>query len=140
MVVGCRLERDAEGCERLVAEGTTDELHADRKAARRPSRRNAQHGEAEVVHRPHEPRQRNDRRFGARPGWYFLTGKQENVDFALQKLGQHVEQREAHSNLLIVGNERTGLWKKVFGLSKPEEILTIVKGVLDDRGAPPPGR
>ncbi len=79
-------------------------------------------------------------RFGARPGWYFLTGKQENVDFALQKLGQHVEQREAHSNLLIVGNERTGLWKKVFGLSKPEEILTIVKGVLDDRGAPPSGR
>ena len=79
-------------------------------------------------------------RFGARPGWYFLTGKQENVELALQKLGQYVAQRESHSNLLIVGNERTGLWKKVFGLSKPEEILAIVKGVLDDRGAPAPGR
>jgi protein SCO1/2 len=79
-------------------------------------------------------------RFGARPGWFFLTGKKENVDFALQKLGQYVEQRETHSNLLIVGNERTGLWKKVFGLSKPEEILTLVKGVLDDRGEPAPGR
>ena len=73
-------------------------------------------------------------RFGARPGWFFLTGKKENVDFALRKLGQHVEQREQHSNLLIVGNERTGLWKKVFGLSKPEEILKIVQGVLDDPG------
>ncbi len=77
-------------------------------------------------------------RFNARPGWFFLTGKKENVDFALHKLGQYVEQREAHSNLLIVGNERTGLWKKVFGLSKPEEILALVKGVLDDRGAPGP--
>jgi protein SCO1/2 len=78
--------------------------------------------------------------FGARPGWFFLTGKKENVDFALRKLGQYAERREEHSNLLIVGNERTGLWKKVFGLSKPEEILAIVQGVLDDREASPSGR
>ncbi|HVT16914.1 MAG TPA: SCO family protein [Thermoanaerobaculia bacterium] len=79
------------------------------------------------------------RRFGARPGWYFLTGSKSNVDFALRKLGQYAEQKEAHTNILIVGNERTGLWKKVFGLSKAEEILAIVEGVLDDRGAPAPG-
>ncbi len=80
-------------------------------------------------------------RFGARPGWLFLTGKKENVDLALHKLGQYVEQRDAHSNILLVGNERTGLWKKVFGLAKPAEIATIVQGVLDDRGdAPSPGR
>jgi protein SCO1/2 len=76
-------------------------------------------------------------RFNARPGWYFLTGSKENVDLALHKLGQYVEQRDAHSNILLVGNERTGLWKKVFGLAKPEEIVTLVNGVLDDRGAPP---
>ncbi len=79
-------------------------------------------------------------RFNARPGWYFLTGSKENVDLALHKLGQYVEQRDAHSNILLVGNERTGLWKKVFGLAKPEEIVTLVSGVLDDRGAPPAGR
>ena len=77
-------------------------------------------------------------RFNAKPGWFFLTGKKENVDLALRKLGQYVEQREAHSNLLIVGNERTGLWKKVFGLAQPEEVLKVVQGVLDDRGAPGP--
>jgi cytochrome oxidase Cu insertion factor (SCO1/SenC/PrrC family) len=75
-------------------------------------------------------------RLGARPGWYFLTGSKQNVDLALQKLGQYSERKEDHTNLLIVGNERTGLWKKVFGLAKPEEILAIVQGVLDDRGAP----
>jgi len=78
-------------------------------------------------------------RLGARPGWYFLTGSKENVELALRKLGQYSERREDHTNLLIVGNERTGLWKKVFGLAKPEEVLAIVQGVLDDRGAPGAG-
>jgi len=78
-------------------------------------------------------------RLGARPGWYFLTGSKQNVDLALRKLGQYSERKEDHTNLLIVGNERTGLWKKVFGLAKPEEVLAIVQGVLDDRGAPDTG-
>ncbi len=78
-------------------------------------------------------------RLGARPGWYFLTGSKQNVDLALRKLGQYSERKEDHTNLLIVGNERTGLWKKVFGLAKPEEVLAIVQGVLDDRGAPATG-
>src|ERR1700674_2631413 len=78
-------------------------------------------------------------RLGARPGWYFLTGNQQNVDFALHKLGQYTEQKEAHTNILIVGNERSGLWKKVFGLGKADDILAIVRGVLDDRGTPGSG-
>jgi len=74
-------------------------------------------------------------RFGAKPGWYFLTGSKENVDLVLRKLGQYAEQKEDHANLLLVGNLRTGLWKKVFGPGRPEDILAIVQGVLDDRGA-----
>jgi cytochrome oxidase Cu insertion factor (SCO1/SenC/PrrC family) len=73
-------------------------------------------------------------RFKAGPGWFFLTGEPENVELALRKLGQYVEKRDAHSNILLVGNEKTGLWKKIFGLNKPEEILTSVQGVLDDPG------
>jgi protein SCO1/2 len=69
----------------------------------------------------------------ARPGWMFLTGKKENVDQALLKLGLSTESRETHKNLFIVGNEPKGLWKKVFGLGKPEEIVSIVQGVIQDR-------
>jgi protein SCO1/2 len=69
----------------------------------------------------------------ARPGWMFLTGKKENVDRALYKLGLATESRETHKNLFIVGNEPKGLWKKVFGLAKPEEIVSIVQGVMDER-------
>jgi len=73
-------------------------------------------------------------RLGARPGWLFLTGKKENVDWALYKLGHYVEQKEAHSNLLIIGNERTGLWKKVFGLAPAEDLIHALDAVLHDRG------
>jgi protein SCO1 len=80
-------------------------------------------------------------RMKARPGWMFLTGNKENVKQALHKLGLGVEARENHKNLFIVGNEPKGLWKKVFGLGKPEEIVTIVQDVINDRnvGVPPAG-
>src|SRR3569832_1345089 len=56
----------------------------------------------------------------ARPGWFFLTGPKENVDFVLKKLGQFVDDKQDHLNIFIIGNERTGLWKKAFGLAKSE--------------------
>lgn len=73
-------------------------------------------------------------RFNARPGWFFLTGSKENVDAALRKLGQYVEAREAHQNLFLIGNDRTGLWKKAFGLAKPEDIFPVVDSVVNDKG------
>jgi protein SCO1/2 len=73
------------------------------------------------------------RRFHARAGWLFLTGKKENVDWALYKLGQYVETKDDHSTIIIIGNEPKGLWKKAFGLAKPEELMRIVDDVLRDK-------
>lgn len=70
--------------------------------------------------------------YEAKPGWYFLTGKKENVEYALSRLGYSVETREQHSNIIIVGNDRTGLWKKAFSLAKGEQLIQIVKQVVDD--------
>lgn len=69
----------------------------------------------------------------ARPGWYFLTGDKANVDFALKKLGQYVDDKQDHLNLFIIGNERTGLWKKAFGLAPSEELIKVVESVLTDQ-------
>lgn len=71
-------------------------------------------------------------RFHAKPGWYFLTGKKENVDLALYKIGQYVEAKDDHSTVIIIGNERTGLWKKALGLAKAEDLIKLVKEVVDD--------
>ena len=72
------------------------------------------------------------KKFHARPGWYFLTGSKENVEFVLKKLGQFVENKQDHYNIIIVGNDRTGLWKKAFGLAKSEELIKVVYSVLDN--------
>jgi len=72
-------------------------------------------------------------RFHARPGWLFLTGKKENVDWALYKLGQYVETKNDHTTIVIIGNEPKGLWKKAFGLARSEELIKIVNDVINDR-------
>jgi protein SCO1 len=69
----------------------------------------------------------------AKPGWYFLTGDKASVEFALKKLGQFVDNKESHTNLFIIGNDRTGLWKKAFGLAKSEEIVKVVDSVINDK-------
>lgn len=73
------------------------------------------------------------KRFNAKTGWYFLTGDKQNVDFALRKLGQFVDNKQDHLNIIIIGNERTGLWKKAFGLAHSDELIKVVKSVLNDQ-------
>jgi protein SCO1/2 len=73
-------------------------------------------------------------KFHAKPGWVFLTGKKENVDWALYKLGQYVETKDDHTTVIIVGNETTGLWKKAFGLAKLADLVQIVESVANDKG------
>ena len=73
------------------------------------------------------------KKLNARPGWYFLTGDKENVEFALKKLGHFVADKQDHLNIFIIGNERTGLWKKAFGLAKSDELIKVVESVLNDQ-------
>jgi cytochrome oxidase Cu insertion factor (SCO1/SenC/PrrC family) len=64
--------------------------------------------------------------YKVKPGWYFLTGKKEDVDLVLRKVGGFVEDKNDHTSLLIVGNVETGQWVKVFAMSKPAEIADVV--------------
>jgi len=72
------------------------------------------------------------KRFQARPGWHLLTGKKENVQFALAKIGQRVTSKEDHLNVLILGNERTEHWKKAFAMAPTPSLLAMVDELLAD--------
>ncbi|MDP4300559.1 SCO family protein [Leptothrix discophora] len=69
-------------------------------------------------------------RHNARPGWSFVTGKKENVDWVLHKLGLYNEKPEQHTAILWVGNDRTGAWLKLHALAPPETIVAAVRKVL----------
>jgi protein SCO1 len=74
-------------------------------------------------------------KFHAQPGWSFITGKKENVDWALHKLGQYVENKNDHSSIMIIGNEATGLWKKAFALAPAANLIQIIEQVAADKGS-----
>ena len=73
-------------------------------------------------------------KFNAGAGWTFLTGKKENLDWALYKLGQYVERKDDHKTIFIIGNEPTGLWKKAFGIANVAELVQVVESVANDKG------
>jgi cytochrome oxidase Cu insertion factor (SCO1/SenC/PrrC family) len=72
-------------------------------------------------------------KYKARPGWFFVTGKKENAELALRKIGQFVESKDDHSTVMIIGNLRTGLWKKAMGMAKPEDLIKVIESVVDDK-------
>ena len=74
------------------------------------------------------------KKFHAGSGWTFLTGKKENLDWALYKLGQYVEKKDDHTTVFIIGNEPTGLWKKAFGMANVAELVQVVESVVNDKG------
>jgi len=74
-------------------------------------------------------------RFHAKPGWLFLTGKKENINFALSRLGQKVDRKEDHLTVFMIGNNKTGLWKKVLApTTTADSLKLIVESVLNDKG------
>lgn len=77
------------------------------------------------------------KRMKAKHGWYFLTGTSAEVEAALRKIGQFTATREEHMNVIVAGNERTGLWKKALALAKPKDIYDVLASVANDRGEVP---
>lgn len=55
-------------------------------------------------------------------GWTFLTGRKENVEHILKKLGQYSETVEGHSTLLIAGNVPAKRWSKIRPDAPPAAI------------------
>lgn len=71
-------------------------------------------------------------KFKARPGWYFLTGDKSEVDLALHRFGHYAPTPEAHSNVIIIGNEATGLWTKALAVLTPSDLMQLVENALAD--------
>ena len=66
----------------------------------------------------------------AKPGWLFLSGAKQNIDWVLFKLGQYEPIREKHSTIFLVGNEASGQWTKVDAALSPEVLrASIVKAL-----------
>lgn len=62
----------------------------------------------------------------AREGWIWLTGPKPTMDDVLTGLGAYSVNFEDHPSMVIVGDARTGQWKRMFGFPSPDRIMKVV--------------
>jgi cytochrome oxidase Cu insertion factor (SCO1/SenC/PrrC family) len=72
------------------------------------------------------------------PGWTFLTGRKDNVDHILKKLGQFSPEVEGHSTLLIAGNVPAKRWSKIRPDAPPQAIVARLSLLAGEGNVPLP--
>lgn len=76
-------------------------------------------------------------RYGAGPGWYFLTGTRENINAVVSKFGDNSRDKLRHSGMLLIGNDPARSWVKGFAMTPPEDIAASVRRMLERSPSPP---
>jgi len=68
-------------------------------------------------------------RYGTRPGWHFITGRQQDLDLIRRRLGvlDAAVDKTQHTGILVFGNETTGQWAATPAQAPPN---TIVRSVM----------
>lgn len=67
-------------------------------------------------------------------GWLWLTGEKADVEDVLTGLGAYTPSFEDHPSMVLIGDGRTGEWKRLFGFPNPDRIVQIVNDFREQRG------
>lgn len=59
-------------------------------------------------------------------GWLWLTGAKPVVDEVLVGVGAYTTNFEDHPTMVLIGDGRTGVWKRLFGFPNPDRIVSVV--------------
>jgi protein SCO1/2 len=80
-------------------------------------------------------------KFGAGPGWTFLTGKKQDIDRLAVKLGLTEkdsvtaapdDEHDGHTPHLLVGNEATGQWLRDSSADNPRFLARLIGNFVDN--------
>jgi protein SCO1/2 len=72
-------------------------------------------------------------RYGARPGWIFLTGGKRNVDRVLRGIGAYVRDYTQHAPAILVGDGRHGGWTRYYEFPSPDLVMDRLEELGDAR-------
>lgn len=72
-------------------------------------------------------------KFKAGPGWTFVTGDKQEIDKLLNALGASVARREDHTPTVLIGNDRTGVWTRTYGLAKTSQMVGLIQNVMEGK-------
>jgi protein SCO1/2 len=65
-------------------------------------------------------------KFKAGPGWTFVTGDQTEITSLLKALGAGVVDKNDHTPMILIGNDRVGYWTRAYGLSSPAVLVKAI--------------
>jgi protein SCO1/2 len=63
------------------------------------------------------------KRYRAKPGWDFLTGKREDIDKVMYAFNAYIPNKMSHYPLTIIREPKTGKWIRIFGLMSSSEFV-----------------
>src|SRR5437763_6437786 len=75
------------------------------------------------------------RRYGTKPGWYFVTGRQKDIDAIRQRLGMREDTNDLmqHTGMLVYGNDATRQWAATPAFAQPRAIVRSVMLLMHRR-------
>ncbi len=74
-------------------------------------------------------------KFHVGPGWTFLTGRKEVIDFLSKRLGLYSDpslNADGHMPHLLIGNEATGQWIRASAMDNPSFQARMIGDFLDN--------
>jgi protein SCO1/2 len=73
------------------------------------------------------------KRYGAKPGWIFVTGKKEAIDTVLEQLTGDRSYKGGHSAIAILGDDATGIWLRDYGADEPAHYEDVLRYLAEAR-------
>jgi protein SCO1 len=74
-------------------------------------------------------------KFGAGPGWHWLTGAPVAVREVLKGMGAYTPDFTQHPQMVLVGDGRSGSWTRFSGLPDPKRLAEHVRRLDQQRSA-----
>ena len=63
------------------------------------------------------------KRYRAKPGWDFFTGKREDIDKVMNAFNAYIPNKMSHYPLTLIREPKTGKWIRIFGLMSSSEFV-----------------
>jgi cytochrome oxidase Cu insertion factor (SCO1/SenC/PrrC family) len=72
-------------------------------------------------------------KFKASASWTFVTGDKPAITELLKALGAANARPEDHTPSVLVGNDARGIWRRVYGLARPGQLVQLINDAADGK-------
>jgi protein SCO1/2 len=64
------------------------------------------------------------KRYGAKPGWDFLTGSRDDIDKVMEAFNAYIPDKMSHRPLSFIRSPSDGKWVRIFGLVSSADFMS----------------